>query len=52
MAGFLSTVQSLGMNTVDLHTSGHASTEDIERLKQTICADEYVTVHTSVTTEH
>lgn len=52
MAEFLDAVQSLGMNIVDLHTSGHASTEDIERLKQTVRADEYVTVHTSVTTEH
>ena len=45
-AEFLSAVQSLGMNIIDLHTSGHASTEDIELLKQTVLADEYVFVHT------
>ncbi len=45
-AEFLSTAQALGMNIIDLHTSGHASSEDIELLKQTVCADEYVTVHT------
>lgn len=33
------------MDIVDLHTSGHASKEDIELLKQTVCADEYVNVH-------
>lgn len=46
MAEFLSAVKSLGMIVVDLHTSGHASAEDIELLKKTVLADEYVTVHT------
>lgn len=52
MAEFLDVAESLGINTIDLHTSGHASTEDIERLKQTVRADEYVTVHTSATTDN
>lgn len=47
MSEFLDAVQSLGMNIVDLHTSGHATAEDIELLKKTVCADEYVTVHTA-----
>lgn len=51
MAEFLNEAQSLGMRVVDLHTSGHATTEDIELLKKTVCADEYVTVHTRVPTE-
>lgn len=50
-AEFLNAVQSLGMNIVDLHTSGHASAEDIELLKKTVHADEYVTVHTCKTSE-
>lgn len=45
-AEFLGVTQSLGIDIVDLHTSGHASAEDIERLKQTVRADEYVSVHT------
>ena len=45
-AEFLSAMQSLGMNIIDLHTSGHALAEDIELLKQTVHANEYVTVHT------
>lgn len=46
MSEFLDEMRSLGLNILDLHTSGHASAEDIELLKQTVCADEYVTVHT------
>ena len=49
MAEFLSAVQSLGIHIIDLHTSGHASAEDIELFKQTVHADEYVTVHTCQT---
>lgn len=49
MAEFLDAVQSLGMNIVDLHTSGHASPQDIELLKQTVVADESITVHTDKT---
>ena len=52
MAEFLSAVQALGMNVVDLHTSGHATAEDIELLKQTVSADERITVHTSATAEN
>ena len=43
---FLSAMKSLGINIIDLHTSGHASAEDIELLKQTVRAEEYVTIHT------
>ncbi len=46
MSDFLDAAESLGMNIVDLHTSGHASAGDIELLKQTVGADEYVSVHT------
>ncbi len=46
MKAFLDGLKGLGVEVVDLHTSGHASTEDIELLKQTVCADEYVSVHT------
>lgn len=49
MAKFLGLAQLLGMNIIDLHTSGHASAEDIELLKQTVCADEYISVHTCQT---
>lgn len=48
MAEFLYTLQSLGMNIIDMHTSGHASAEEIELLKKAVCADEYVTVHTEI----
>ncbi len=44
-AEFLNRVGEMGINIIDLHTSGHASAEDIELLKQTVCADEHVTVH-------
>lgn len=46
MKEFLSELQSLGVKVIDLHTSGHASFEDIELLKRTINAAEYVCVHT------
>ena len=46
MKTFLDRLKDLGVEIVDLHTSGHASEEDIELLKQTVCADEYVFVHT------
>ena len=49
MSEFLDVAESLGMNIVDLHTSGHASAADIELLKQTVNADEYVSVHTCPT---
>lgn len=44
-AEFLDCVTDMFMNIVDLHTSGHATEEDIELLKQTVNADKYVTVH-------
>lgn len=43
---FLTEMQSLGMNIIDLHTSGHAAIEDIELLKQSVCAKQTVCVHT------
>lgn len=46
MAGFLIGVRALGMNVIDLHTSGHACEEDIELLKQTVNPNECVCVHT------
>lgn len=48
-AKFLACVTDMFIDIVDLHTSGHASTEDIDLLKQTVIADEYVTVHTDKT---
>ncbi|MCH5156235.1 MAG: MBL fold metallo-hydrolase [Clostridiales bacterium] len=52
MAEFLTEVEKMGIKIKTLHTSGHASADDIELLKQTVSADEYVTVHTSATTEN
>lgn len=46
MKNFLSEMQDLGVNVIDLHTSGHASMEDIELLKQTVNAEQYICVHT------
>lgn len=46
MKEFLSEIQALGLNVIDLHTSGHASAEDIELLKQTVNPKEIVCVHT------
>lgn len=47
VAEFLNALRLLGVSVVDLHTSGHASSNDIELLKSTVRADEYVVVHTS-----
>ena len=44
---FLDGVRALGIKIVDLHTSGHASEEDIELLKSVVHAKKYVCVHTS-----
>lgn len=49
MKAFLDRLKDWGVEIVDLHTSGHASEEDIELLKQTVRADEYVSVHTCLT---
>ena len=46
VAHFLNEMQSLGVNVVDLHTSGHASEEDIELLKNLVHARQTVCVHT------
>ncbi len=42
---FLEGAQGLGLVERTLHTSGHASKQDIERLKECVSASEYVTVH-------
>lgn len=46
---FLAEAQKLGMIERTLHTSGHASVQDIERLKDQVSESEYVTVHTAIT---
>jgi ribonuclease J len=46
MQTFLKRVEELGIKVVTLHTSGHATEEDIELLKQRIVADEPIMVHT------
>lgn len=46
MAVFLSEMRAFGLKIIDLHTSGHASVEDIELLKRTVNAKETVCVHT------
>ncbi len=43
---FLTEAQMLGLTERTLHTSGHASEQDLERLKECVSASEYVTVHT------
>ncbi len=50
MKAFLGGVKDLGIEIIDLHTSGHASAEDIELLKKTVNADECVAVHTELRT--
>ena len=47
MDEFLAEVKKMGIQIKTLHTSGHATTEDIELLKQTVHADEYISVHTN-----
>lgn len=47
MSAFLDKISSLGIKIVDLHTSGHASPDDIELLKQTLNPKETICVHTS-----
>lgn len=46
MKDFLDDMRALGVNIIDLHTSGHASSEDIELLKRTVNPAETVCVHT------
>ena len=50
MSEFLSEIQTLGIKVVDLHTSGHATEQDIELLKQTVNAKQTVCVHTELRT--
>lgn len=45
-AKFIEEVKKMGIQIEPLHTSGHASKDGIERLKQTVRADEFITVHT------
>lgn len=49
---FLTQMQALGVNVIDLHTSGHASASDVELLKRTINAKQTVCVHTEVRNEN
>ncbi len=44
---FLAEARELGIEERTLHTSGHASKQDIERLTARVSASEYVTVHTA-----
>ncbi len=44
---FLEEAQSLGLKERTLHTSGHASADDLMRLHKRVGADEYVIVHTA-----
>ncbi len=46
VARFLAEARELGLEEHTLHTSGHASEEELARLKACIHAEEYVTVHT------
>ena len=45
-ANFLKELSALGVETVDLHTSGHACEEDVSLLKSTVNAKQTVCVHT------
>ena len=45
MSAFLNEMRAIGLYIIDLHTSGHASAEDIELLKQTVNAKETVCVY-------
>lgn len=51
MAEFLVRVKELGMKIITLHTSGHASMEDIENLKRKVNPDEIFVVHTNMVKE-
>ena len=46
MKEFLTAIEEMGIQIKTLHTSGHASAEDIKLLEQSVSADEYVIVHT------
>lgn len=48
MSEFLNEMQAIGINIINLHTSGHASAEDIELLKQTVKAKQIVCMHTEI----
>lgn len=43
---FLEGIRHMSVDVVDLHTSGHATKNDIERLKSAVCAKEEICVHT------
>jgi mRNA degradation ribonuclease J1/J2 len=49
MQDFLNGMEELGITIKVLHTSGHASPEDIKLLKNTVVAAEYKMVHTEAT---
>ena len=46
MSEFLSAMRKLGVDVVDLHTSGHASPEAIDLIKQAVNAKKTECVHT------
>ena len=46
MSEFLAEIQKSGIKIVDMHTSGHASAEDVELLKHTVNSKQTVCVHT------
>lgn len=43
---FLDFVQSIGMKIVDIHTSGHADCNDLERFLEKINPEHIIPVHT------
>lgn len=47
MKKFLQKIEKLGIKIVSLHTSGHASPKDIEKLSRRVKSDEFVLVHTN-----
>ena len=47
MVEFLTELQKLGVQIIDLHTSGHASSVDLELLKQMVKSKHTVCVHTN-----
>jgi ribonuclease J len=49
MQDFFNGIEELGITIKVLHTSGHASPEDIKLLKHTVVAAEYKMVHTEAT---
>jgi ribonuclease J len=51
MKTFLEACAGMGINLVDLHVSGHADDDALQRLKRTVGAKEVITVHTNTEKE-